>query len=66
IHASRWAVFEVHGPMPDAMQNAWKQIFSEWFPSNSYQHTGAPGIEVYSDEDPSSPNLYSEIWIPIK
>ncbi|GIN87182.1 AraC family transcriptional regulator [Heyndrickxia sporothermodurans] len=66
IPASKWAVFEVHGPMPDSMQKAWKQIFSEWFPSNGFEHAGTPELEVYSDEDPSSPDLYSEIWIPIK
>ena len=66
IPASRWAVFEVHGPMPDAMQKVWKQIFAEWFPSSGYAHAGTPELEVYSDEDPSSPDLYSEIWIPIK
>lgn len=66
IPTSKWAVFEVHGPMPDAMQKAWKQIFSEWFHSSGYKHAGTPELEVYSDEDPSSPDLYSEIWIPVK
>lgn len=66
VPASKWVVFEVHGPMPDAMQNAWKQIFSEWFPSNPYEPAGTAELEVYTEEDPSSENLYSEIWIPIK
>lgn len=66
IPASKWGVFEVHGPMPDAMPKVWKQIFSEWFPSNQYEHAGTPELEVYSDEDPSNPDLYSEIWIPLK
>ncbi|MEK5333624.1 MULTISPECIES: AraC family transcriptional regulator [unclassified Lysinibacillus] len=66
VPASKWVVFEVHGPMPDAMQNAWKQIFSEWFPSNPYEPAGTPELEVYTEEDPTSENLYSEIWIPIK
>lgn len=66
IPASKWVVFEVHGPMPDAMQNTWKQIYSEWFPSNSYEQAGTPELEVYSNENPSSPDYYSEIWIPIK
>ncbi|MBO9131481.1 GyrI-like domain-containing protein [Bacillus sp. 165] len=66
IQASKWAVFEVHGPMPDAMQKAWKQIFSEWFPSSGYQHAGTPDLEVYTGEDSSNPNLYSEIWVPVK
>ncbi|MFY0516733.1 AraC family transcriptional regulator [Lysinibacillus sp. UGB7] len=66
VPASKWVVFEVHGPMPTAMQNTWKQIYSEWFPSNPYEPTGSAELEVYTDEDPSSPDLYSEIWIPIK
>lgn len=66
IPASKWAVFEVHGEMPDAMQNTWKQIFSEWFPSNPYEHAGTPELEVYNDDDPYSPDCYSEIWIPVK
>ncbi len=66
VPASKWVVFEVHGPMPDAMQNTWKQIYSEWFPSNPYEPAGTAELEVYSDEDPFSPDLYSEIWIPIK
>ncbi|GAA0501741.1 AraC family transcriptional regulator [Salinibacillus aidingensis] len=66
IPSSKWAVFGVHGPMPDAMQNAWKKIFSEWFPSSGYQHAGTPELEVYSEEDPADPDLYSEIWIPVK
>src|SRR5690625_1757968 len=61
IPTSKWAIFEVHGPMPDAMSNAWKQIFSEWFPSSGYERAGTPELEVYSDEAPSSPDLYSEI-----
>ncbi|WP_181350834.1 AraC family transcriptional regulator [Thalassobacillus sp. CUG 92003] len=66
IPASKWAVFEVHGPMPDAMQEAWKQIFSEWFPSSHYEHADGPELEVHPEEDPSRPDFYSEIWVPIK
>lgn len=66
IPASKWGVFEVHGAMPDAMQNTWKQIISEWFPSSHYQHAGTPDLEVYSNGNPSSPDYYSEIWIPLK
>lgn len=67
IPASKWVVFEVHGPMPDAMQKTWKQIYSEWFPASGYKHSsGVPELEVYTDEDPTSPDLYSEIWIPIQ
>jgi len=66
IPSSKWAVFEVHGPMPEAMQKAWSQIFSEWFPSQPYKHAGTPRLEVYPEGDPSSPDFYSEIWVPIQ
>ncbi|WP_042474917.1 AraC family transcriptional regulator [Bacillus ndiopicus] len=66
IPAAKWVVFEVVGPMPDAMQNAWKKIYSEWFPSNPYEPAGGAELEVYSDEDPFKEDLVSEIWIPVK
>ena len=66
IPASKWVIFEVHGPMPDAIQEAWKRIFSEWFPTSGYEHAGTPEMEVYTDDDASNPDYYSEIWIPVK
>ncbi|MBK5462274.1 AraC family transcriptional regulator [Peribacillus sp. TH27] len=66
IPASKWVIFEVHGPMPDAIQEVWKRIFSEWFPTSGYEHAGTFEMEVYTDDDASNPDYYSEIWIPVK
>lgn len=66
IPASRWAIFEVCGAMPDAIQSVWKQIHSEWFPSHPYEHAGTPDFELYFEGDPASADYRSEIWIPIK
>lgn len=66
IPASKWAVFEVRGAMPHAIQAAWKKIFSEWFPSSGYAYAGTAEFELYSDGNPSDPDYYSEIWIPVK
>jgi AraC family transcriptional regulator len=66
IPASKWAIFEVHGPMPDAMQKVWKQIFTEWFPSSGYQHAGTPDLEVYTAGNAADPDYCSEVWIPVK
>ncbi|TWT13211.1 AraC family transcriptional regulator [Planomicrobium sp. CPCC 101079] len=66
IPASKWGVFEVHGAMPHAMQKVWKQIYSEWFPSNPYEAAGTAELEVYPPGDAYSTNYYSEIWIPLK
>ncbi|QDP41221.1 AraC family transcriptional regulator [Radiobacillus deserti] len=66
VPKSKWAIFEVHGPMPHSMQNVWKQIYSEWFPSSGYEHAGTPEVELYTEDDPFSSDCYSEVWIPIK
>ncbi|MFJ7829180.1 effector binding domain-containing protein [Peribacillus sp. NPDC097206] len=66
IPASKWVVFEVNGPMPEAMQKVWKHIFSEWFPASGHEHAGTPEMEVYVEDDASATDYYSEIWIPIK
>jgi len=60
IPASTWSVFEVEGPMPASMQHVWKQIISEWFPSNPYTHAYLPELEVYGGA-----NVAPQIWIPI-
>ncbi|RDI45580.1 AraC family transcriptional regulator [Falsibacillus pallidus] len=65
VPALKWAVFAVNGAMPHAIQNKWKEIFTEWFPSSGYQHAAGPELEVYPDGDPYSADYYSEIWIPV-
>ncbi|TDQ40814.1 AraC family transcriptional regulator [Aureibacillus halotolerans] len=64
--AAKWAVFEVHGAMPHAIQEVWEKIYSEWFPSSGYKPVGGPDFEMYTDDDPYDPNCYSEIWISVK
>ncbi len=65
IPQSKWAVFEVHGPMPYSMQNTWKQIYTEWFPKSGYVQTSSPQLEVYGEGKPDNADYYSEIWIPV-
>ncbi|KIL48420.1 AraC family transcriptional regulator [Jeotgalibacillus campisalis] len=66
LPASNWAVFEVKGAMPHAIQHMWNRIYTEWFPVSKYKHAGTPDLEVYSNGDPMSEDYYSEIWIPVK
>lgn len=65
IPARTWAVFECIGAMPDAIQNMWHKIVSEFFPTSGYQPTYEMDIEAYAEGDMSSPDYRSEIWIPI-
>lgn len=66
IPARTWAVFECTGPIPDAMQNMWRMIISEFFPSSEYRPTYEMDIEVYTRGDRNSSEYRSEIWVPIE
>lgn len=67
IPAATWAIFESIGPMPNAIQEVWKRIFSEWFPSTGYEHSGGPELEVYPPPkgSTSDADYRCEVWIPI-
>ncbi len=65
VAASTWAIFEAVGPFPDALQNVWGRIYSEWFPSSNYELAEGPEILWNEQKDISSPNFKSEIWIPV-
>ncbi|PKM93978.1 MAG: AraC family transcriptional regulator [Firmicutes bacterium HGW-Firmicutes-1] len=65
VPASTWAVFTAVGPFPDALQNAWGRIYSEWFPSSNYEQTEGPEILWNENKEVTSPTFKSEIWIPI-
>lgn len=65
IPARTWAVFECKGAMPNATQDLWHKIVSEFFPTSSYKPTYEMDIEAYSEGNMDDPNYYSEIWIPV-
>ncbi len=66
VPAAKWAIFEAVGPVDDVVPGAWKKIFSEWLPSNGYEYSWGPSMEVYKSPDPTSPTAKTEIWIPVK
>ncbi|PEL12479.1 AraC family transcriptional regulator [Bacillus sp. AFS017336] len=65
VTASTWAVFEAVGKFPEALQEVWGRIYSEWFPSSNYQQEEGPEILWNEHKDITSPTFKSEIWIPI-
>lgn len=65
IPARTWAVFECKGAMPNAMQDMWHKIISEFFPTSGYQPTYEMDIETYTDGNMGSPDYRSEIWVPV-
>ena len=66
IEASTWAVFESIGPFPEALQNVWGRIYSEWFPASGYEAVEGPEILWNESPDTGNPNYRSEIWIPVR
>jgi len=66
IPASTWAVFDVIGAMPQALQDANSRIYGEWFPSTGYEYTGTVDFEVYFPGDVNSPDYHTQIWVPVK
>lgn len=70
VPAAEWAVFELRGPIDEVLQDTWKRIFSEWFPSVEFKHANLPEFEVYlgnqGQVDPNAEDYYMEIWIPIE
>ena len=65
VPAMTWAVFEAVGPFPATLQNIWGRIYSEWFPSSSYEAVPGPEILWNENKDVTSPLFKSEIWIPV-
>ncbi len=65
VPASTWAVFTAIGPFPETLQDVWGRIYSEWFPSTSYEQLNGPEILWNESKDLTSPTYKSEIWIPI-
>lgn len=65
IPSATWAVFTSKGKLPEAIQDVWKKIYSDFFPGSTYQHAMLPELEVYPDGDTTDENYCCEVWIPI-
>ncbi|MFI6683171.1 GyrI-like domain-containing protein [Streptomyces sp. NPDC050485] len=65
VPAGTWAVFESTGPFPRALQEMWRDVYTEWFPSNPYQNR--PGPEILRTRPATgAEETDAELWIPIE
>ncbi|MCX4782678.1 AraC family transcriptional regulator [Streptomyces sp. NBC_01264] len=65
VPAGTWAVFDNHGPYPDALQELWRDVFTQWFPSNPY--TSRPGPELLLTRPVAiGAETGSQLWIPVE
>ena len=68
IPAYTWVVFEGKGIMPQnlAIQDVWKRIYAEWFPSSGFEQEEGPCIEKYYWDDGKYDKYTCEVWIPVR
>ncbi|GGU79988.1 AraC family transcriptional regulator [Streptomyces albospinus] len=65
VVAGTWAVFENTGPYPEALQELWRDVFTQWFPSNPYR--SRPGPEILRTRTaPDGSAATAELWIPVE
>ncbi|MFD9719706.1 GyrI-like domain-containing protein [Streptomyces sp. NPDC059076] len=65
VPAGTWAVFENSGPFPQALQYLWRDVFTQWFPSNPYR--SRPGPEILRTRlSQDAAQAEAELWIPVE
>ncbi|MFH9292829.1 GyrI-like domain-containing protein [Streptomyces sp. NPDC017520] len=65
VPAGTWAVFESEGEFPQALQYLWRDVFTQWFPSNPY--TSRPGPEILRVRlTEEGKRAEAELWIPVE
>ncbi|MCT9094282.1 AraC family transcriptional regulator [Streptomyces sp. ASQP_92] len=65
VPAGTWAVFENTGPYPQALQELWRDVFTQWFPSNPYQ--SRPGPEILRTRPAEIGDATdAALWIPVE
>ncbi|MEV0275931.1 AraC family transcriptional regulator [Streptomyces sp. NPDC050610] len=65
VPAGTWAVFESSGEFPLTLQLIWRDVFTQWFPSNPYR--SRPGPEILRTRlSPDAARADAELWIPVE
>ncbi|MER5596428.1 AraC family transcriptional regulator [Streptomyces sp. NPDC002265] len=65
VPAGTWAVFDNHGPYPSALQELWRDVFTQWFPSSLY--VSRPGPELLRTQPVRiGTETDSQLWIPVE
>ncbi|POX36925.1 AraC family transcriptional regulator [Streptomyces sp. Ru73] len=65
VPAGTWAVFANSGPFPQALQFLWRDVFTQWFPSNPYR--SRPGPEILRTRlSQDGTQAEAELWIPVE
>lgn len=65
VPAGTWAVFESSGAFPQALQYLWRDVYTQWFPSNPYQSRPGPSL-TRSQISEDGADADAELWIPVE
>ncbi len=65
IPAQTYVVFKCVGKMPEAFQEMYRYICTEFFPTSEYQPCGVE-IEAYPSDDVQNPDYTCELWIAVE
>lgn len=65
VPAGTWAVFTTSGPAPQAIQEMWRDVFTEWFPSNPYRGRSGPEL-LRTRMSPDGREADAELWLPVE
>ena len=61
-----WAIFPTDAKSEvgtgEQIQNIWKRVFTEWFPTSGYVHAEGPDFEMYYDIEDGD---WGEVWVPV-
>lgn len=72
VPGQTYAVFDSRGTMTEdveidlSIMNIWKRIYTEWFPSTSFEQAEGPCIEKYEWVDDQQQDFITEVWIPVR
>ncbi|MER7514925.1 AraC family transcriptional regulator [Streptomyces sp. NPDC126499] len=65
VPAGTWAVFDNRGPYPSALQELWRDVFTQWFPSNPY--ASRPGPELLKTQPVEiGAETGAQLWVPVE
>ncbi|MFD7286942.1 GyrI-like domain-containing protein [Streptomyces sp. NPDC059863] len=65
VPAGTWAVFESSGEFPRALQYLWRDVYTQWFPSNPYRSVPGPELlRTRLSEDGTWAD--AELWIRVE
>ncbi|XGZ04367.1 effector binding domain-containing protein [Paenibacillus sp. RS8] len=72
VPGQTYAVFDSRESIPDdseiglEIQNVWRRIYSEWFPSVGFEQVEGPCMEKYFWMDDTQEESICEVWIPVR